>query len=857
MSGIVTVFSSRLEPPEPPPLPRWVPPVALLVLGIWLTFLVGNGPEKLVNRAVGPGRATSARLSAEAPPVLLVEGIGRGDEAAVERFLHRVTGEGHRVVRACESWLPWLLGILLLFLLGLWLLSPAYGRHLAWIVLGLPKFHARGPVRALCRVTAGVLILGLPIWAAGWWLGLLPGLVPIAWCAAVPLSLLGGRPWGSSGIRNSTLPHGVPAGRLSRAQRAAVLVMSLPPEVAARVFREMGAEAVHAVTSALAGIGPGPDAARAGIQGLAAPADAQLKDEVTDRFVFEINLARLERDPAAVPICGQDELVAFARRDPEIAAQVLVSLYLQEPPAPSRRRLALAAVAGMLVVFGLIGCGRWHVSWGSGSEAAAMEARARMLVERSTGRTGVGVSIQGCVGGPWHCLIAVESLGFEHRASVRTLVSEGLGLCAARGDTLELVSTEPGWPARLFWAGIALTVLLTGLVLLPAGRLGLRPGLTHQLWGQGHLAARGWLAVALLGSLACAEFALQVPVFVALAAGLGWRASQPQAPCAPPAPAGRPLSVAHWLAVDRIRLDLGHSLANVAAGNGPDSVACCIRAIRMTLAVSLGVELPPVRVRQTQALASDEWRLLVGELEVERGTVKTDRHLAWCPENRQRLVSLRGARATEPLSGQPAVWISPEQVEEARKCGCRLLAPAQAMARRLTLILHRQAHRLLGLQDTANLVERYEQTHPAVVKAVLERMSLTGLHGVLRGLLEENVTIRDFASILETLAASGGLERNARIEEVRRVMAPVFLPRLTRGTGVLRALAVSRRTAERLASGDLVGPLRRVSVEGGVLLVPGSMRREIREQVKIRFPHLPVLAYEETSGVTVRIIREL
>jgi hypothetical protein len=65
--------------------------------------------------------------------------------------------------------------------------------------------------------------------------------------------------------------------------------------------------------------------------------------------------------------------------------------------------------------------------------------------------------------------------------------------------------------------------------------------------------------------------------------------------------------------------------------------------------------------------------------------------------------------------------------------------------------LRRQASRLLGIEDVETQLDLLDEIFPQLVSATLEHVSLGDLTRILRGLLEEGVSIRDLRAILERL----------------------------------------------------------------------------------------------------------
>jgi type III secretion protein V len=220
----------------------------------------------------------------------------------------------------------------------------------------------------------------------------------------------------------------------------------------------------------------------------------------------------------------------------------------------------------------------------------------------------------------------------------------------------------------------------------------------------------------------------------------------------------------------------------------------------------------------------------------------------------------------------PACAVRREAEEKVRELSLETLDPPTQMVLHLGRVLRGHAHELLGLQETQQLLDALERTHPVLVHEVVPRMiSLSGLADVLRRLVEEGVSVRNLREILEALAEWGPLEKDPVLltEYVRSALRRQISYRYARGEQVLPALLLdpaiedavrdSIRKTERgsyLAmepdlSRDILQAFRRQLEQHPrdepvpAVLTQMELRRYVRRLVQAEFPELPVLSYAE------------
>ncbi len=140
--------------------------------------------------------------------------------------------------------------------------------------------------------------------------------------------------------------------------------------------------------------------------------------------------------------------------------------------------------------------------------------------------------------------------------------------------------------------------------------------------------------------------------------------------------------------------------------------------------------------------------------------------------------------------------------EKALASGYAVVDQTSIIATHLAEIVRQHAHELLTRQETKRLLDALAESHPKLVEELVPRLlSLGELQRVLQLLLHEQVSIRDFPAILETLLDNAAINKNPvhLVETVRQALGrSVVTPHL--GTDrKLRVLTLDPAIEDELA----------------------------------------------------------
>jgi len=230
--------------------------------------------------------------------------------------------------------------------------------------------------------------------------------------------------------------------------------------------------------------------------------------------------------------------------------------------------------------------------------------------------------------------------------------------------------------------------------------------------------------------------------------------------------------VAAALHLDDIRIELGYALLSlVNSGSGP-LLTDQIKGLRRQIANEMGFVMPAVRIQDNMQLPSNTYVVRIKEIEAGRGELYPNRLLVMDP--RGEAITLPGDATVEPTFGLPAKWVADSHREEASFRGYTVVDPATVITTHLTEIIKDNMAELLSHAEAQKLLDELGREHQKLVADVIpNQISVGGVQRVLKNLLQERVSIRDLATILEGISEACGFTQNtgAITEHVRTRLA--------------------------------------------------------------------------------------
>ena len=214
-----------------------------------------------------------------------------------------------------------------------------------------------------------------------------------------------------------------------------------------------------------------------------------------------------------------------------------------------------------------------------------------------------------------------------------------------------------------------------------------------------------------------------------------------------------------FLHPDPFEIEIGYGLIPLVDANQGGNLLDRISTIRKSLAIELGIVVPPIRIRDNIQLGSSEYIFKIHDVEIVKSEVMLDYFLVLNPDDS---IDLAGVDTTEPTFGLPARWISSDQKERAEAAGLTVVEPPAVIATHLMEVLKANAWKLFDRQETQRMLDHLKETHSAVVDGLVPDLLPLGIvTQVLKNLLKEKIPVRNLVIILETLADYAAVTKDA------------------------------------------------------------------------------------------------
>jgi flagellar biosynthesis protein FlhA len=263
-----------------------------------------------------------------------------------------------------------------------------------------------------------------------------------------------------------------------------------------------------------------------------------------------------------------------------------------------------------------------------------------------------------------------------------------------------------------------------------------------------------------------------------------------------------PEKIESLLKIDPLGIEIGYGIISLVDVNQGGDFLSRVKSIRRQIALEMGIVVPPIHITDNLQLNQREYMILLKGVDIARGELHVDNFLAIDGGGvRQPAV---GIPTQEPTFGLPAVWIRPQDKDQAQLAGYTVVDPTTVVSTHLSEVLKVHAHELLGRQETKALLDHLNETHPKLVEETVPKiLSLGDVQKVLQNLLRERVSIRDLISILETLADFGVMTKDSDLltEYVRQALSRTICKPLVNDKNELFLMTLNPDMEQAIARG--------------------------------------------------------
>ena len=319
----------------------------------------------------------------------------------------------------------------------------------------------------------------------------------------------------------------------------------------------------------------------------------------------------------------------------------------------------------------------------------------------------------------------------------------------------------------------------------------------------------------------------------------------------------------------QVNIDIGYGLVPLVDERKGAPLMGRITGVRRQLSKELGFVVPQCRVRDDINLAPYTYRILVNGVVVGEDQASPDEMLAL--DTGQAFGDLHGKKAKDPTFGLDATWIAPGDADAATGAGYLVVDAGTVMATHLNHLLGQNAADLLGPDEVQSLLDGLKERAAHLVAGLTPApVSLAALTQILRGLLAENIPLKEFRRIAAAIAvaAQRTQDPDELSELIRPELGPLIIQKLCGVREPLRVMTLEGQLEGLLGQAARADTARRHVIEPDLgrrivealqraaqpliadakpfaLVVQPAIRIAIRKLVRTCLPDTPVLSFFE------------
>lgn len=296
-----------------------------------------------------------------------------------------------------------------------------------------------------------------------------------------------------------------------------------------------------------------------------------------------------------------------------------------------------------------------------------------------------------------------------------------------------------------------------------------------------------------------------------------------------------------------------------------------IPKMRQALYQDIGIRYPGIHVRtDSPSLEGNDYMILLNEVPYVRGKILPNHVLTnEVEENLSRynlpFITYKNA------AGLPSTWVSTDALTILEKAAIKYWSPLEVIILHLSYFFHRNSQEFLGIQEVRSMIEFMERSFPDLVKEVTRLIPLQKLTEIFKRLVQEQISIKDLRTILESLSEWAQTEKDTVLltEYVRSSLKLYISFKFSQGQSAISVYLLDPEIEEMIRgaikqtsagsylaldpdSVNLILKSMRMTITptppGGqppVLLTAIDVRRYVRKLIETEFPDIAVISYQE------------
>ncbi len=265
----------------------------------------------------------------------------------------------------------------------------------------------------------------------------------------------------------------------------------------------------------------------------------------------------------------------------------------------------------------------------------------------------------------------------------------------------------------------------------------------------------------------------------------------------------KPENLLGTLNLDPISLKTGRNLVPLIdpSQNGP--LLERITLVRYHIGQELGFVIPGVRVMDDLSLPPNTYEVDIRGTKVAVGEALPGHFFVPKSVAELRRLGISGLEAFDPITQQPAAWVSEDQVEKLQENTIPLQNVTDFISNHFAEVIKQHADEIMTRQNVQSLLELVKNTNAAIVRELVpDMLSLGQVHKVLQALVRERASIRDLSTILERLADYAHVSRDTNLlaEYVRQSLARQICSRYVDEDDTITVFTIDPRLEETMIS---------------------------------------------------------
>lgn len=306
-----------------------------------------------------------------------------------------------------------------------------------------------------------------------------------------------------------------------------------------------------------------------------------------------------------------------------------------------------------------------------------------------------------------------------------------------------------------------------------------------------------------------------------------------------------------------------------------NSLKKIITEVGQQILADLGVAVPQIIIRYTDTLIKDQYQLQVFELPVVSSSFLWDRILLLDTSKQSKSVlNMKSSQenALEFGNKELGIWIGNDNLEKCEKFSLIHLSVEKFLTLHFKEQIKKFISDFLGIQEVKLMLDRMTD-YQDLIKELLRMLPLNRITEIFQRLVVEDISIRNFKVILDTMLEWGQRDKEVIIitEHVRRALGRFIAFKFSSGKLLFSCIVIHndlediiRDSVRYSDTGSYLSLDPRIReevlnqiqvilnsdtlVENIIILVQMDIRRYVRSIIEKEYSWLPVLSYQELEG---------